>query len=172
MFNVGDFVVRKNNYVVCEIVGVEQNQLVPGAPKEEYLVLKSVFDSTERRIPVNKAEAFYNHAMKKDEAEAFVRAIAEKEYVWNPNDDKNRANDSKKVLENDSSIEVLGDIVGAYYSRLAKGKSISRADKNLLDLAEGMLLPALGFSLEKPVDEVRGSVRGAFGIHEESESES
>lgn len=170
MFKAGDFVIRKNNCNVCEIVGVEQCQLGPGFAKEEYFVLKSVFDSTERRVPVNKADSLLSYAMKKGEAEDFIKAIAQKEYAWNNNDDKPNVSDSKKVLENDSSVETLSEIVGTYYSRLAKGKTISRGGKNFLDSVEDVLFPTLGFSLEKTIDEVRSLMRGAFGIEDESES--
>lgn len=154
MFKVNDYVVYGSTGV-CQITDIRKEKHIDDA-ETEYYILNPVFsDNMTVKIPVTN-DASMRPILTRDAALALINKLPDKETIW-INDSRKRIEHFKAVLKTRKSEEwakLVKSIYREKQSRSAMGKSITKTDENILNMAEKNLYQELAVALKISPDEV------------------
>ena len=149
MFNIGDFVVYKND--VCEVVAYKEKHI----KGNDYYELVPILDDS-LKIVVPVSNGYLRDVLSKEEAEKIIDMIPDIEVI--KINDKLIENEYKRLLHEDGYEGLIKIIKTTYLrneDRINNKRKISEKDDNYFNLAEKYLYSEFSVSLDIPYEEVK-----------------
>lgn len=155
MFKVNDYVVYSTTGV-CKIIDIIREKNISDNDTD-YYVLEPVYDKNLIiKTPVNNPKVLMRNIITKDEILELIASMPEKESIW-INDDRERNEKFKAVLKSLESEEWMNLIRTIYIAKQKKtelGKKLSKADEEIMKIAEKNLNEEFALALNISPDEV------------------
>lgn len=155
MFKVDEYVKTKSSGV-CKIVDmlkIDQNS----EEATDYFILSPVYQNNMTiKIPVNNANALMRPLLTKDEVLSLIAAMPEKEPLQ-LNDNKERSNTFKAALKSRNNEDLITIVKTLYQEKQAKtalNKKLTKADEDIMNIAEKQLNEEFALALHITPDEV------------------
>ncbi len=165
MFCVND-VVLYSCYGVCEITEISMKNF--GGSKEEYYVLRPIYDSKSTLfVPVNneKLTSKIRPVLTIDEVYALIKTMPDKESVWIEDENK-RKDHYKEILTTGNREEIVKMIKAVYFmekKKRSEGKKLHAVDEKFFRDAEKLLYEEFSHVLNIEKTEVFDFITSALG---------
>lgn len=155
MFKINDYVVY-NTTGVCKIIDIRKEKGISNNDMD-YYVLEPAYDKNLTiKTPVNNPKVLMRNIITKDEILELIAAMPNNESPW-ISDDRERNETFKaalKSLDSEKWIKLIRTIYIAKQKKTELGKKLSKADEEIMKIAEKNLNEEFALALNISPDEV------------------
>ena len=165
-FKAGEYIVY-DTYGICEITEVKKMTLVSGTPFQPYYVLRPLSAGHSTYYVPCENETLCNKMrlpMNKEKINELLTESISSSVKWIENRQL-RSEKAREIIRNGVTPDLIALIRCLYERKLSlkeNGKALSATDESLLSSCEKLVNEELSFSLNIPVGEVAGYIKGCI----------
>lgn len=157
MFKINDYVVY-GSIGVCQITDIRKDEY-SNSDETEYYVLDPVYNNNNNmtiKIPVSNLKIPMRAVLTKDEVLSLIASMPEKETIW-IEDNRQRIEYFNTILKSSKSedwVTLVKTIHLEKEARSVEGKSLTKRDEDIMNMAEKLLNEEFAVALDISPDEV------------------